>query len=104
MISHIKRKASHRGKESVKLRFHVVVYSVTGGPRSVASAIFTLERGEHAFESHSAAQARCRAYVPARPALRCCCSGPAHSRAPVARVRRLRLLRAFRAFRARAGG
>jgi hypothetical protein len=58
LISHIKRKASHRSKERVKLRFHVVVYSVTGGPRSVANAIFTLERGEHAFESHAAAQAR----------------------------------------------
>jgi hypothetical protein len=61
LLGKLQRKASHRNKESVKLRFHVVVYSVTGAPRSVGNAIFSLERGEHAFESNTAAQARTRA-------------------------------------------
>jgi hypothetical protein len=66
LLGKLQRKASHRNKESVKLRFHVVVYSVTGAPRSVGNAIFSLERGEHAFESNTAAQVRARNACTAR--------------------------------------
>ena len=48
------RKASHRKKQKVQLRFHVVVYSVSGVPRSVETAAFVLQRGDHAFESTTA--------------------------------------------------
>ena len=58
MLGHIKRKAAHRNKEKQKLTYHIVVYSISGAPRSIQSAAFTIERGDHAFESTTAAQAR----------------------------------------------
>ncbi len=58
LLTELKRKASHRSKEACKMRFHVVVYSVTGAPRGGANATWTLSRSGHAFESGTAAQAR----------------------------------------------
>ena len=58
LLGQIKRKAAHRKKEKVKLTYHIVVYSITGAPRGITSAAFTINRGEHAFESSTASQAR----------------------------------------------
>lgn len=52
----LKRKASHRGKEKVKLRFHIVVLSAVGMARSLERAIFVVGRGDHEFESNSTSQ------------------------------------------------
>lgn len=60
-FAQLKRKASHRSKAKLKLTYHIVVYSITGAPRSLSSAAFTIERGDHAFESTTATQARLRA-------------------------------------------
>ena len=58
LLGQIKRKAAHRKKEKLKLTYHIVVYSITGAPRAVQAAAFTIERGDHAFESTTASQAR----------------------------------------------
>lgn len=58
LLGQIKRKAAHRKKEKQKLTYHIVVYSITGAPRGINAAAFTIERGDHAFESTTATQAR----------------------------------------------
>jgi len=58
LLGQIRRKAAHRSKEKQKLTYHIVVYSITGAPRSINAAAFTIERGDHAFESTTATQVR----------------------------------------------
>jgi hypothetical protein len=70
LLGQIKRKAAHRKKEKLKLTYHIVVYSITGAPRSLQAAAFTIERGDHAFESTTATQARAGACASLRRTLR----------------------------------
>jgi len=61
MPSGLARKARHlmETQVKVKLRFHVVVFSATGCPKSVERAVFVFARGEHEFESEPSVSQDC---------------------------------------------
>ena len=98
LLGQIKRKAAHRKKEKLKLTYHIVVYSITGAPRNLQAAAFTIERGDHAFESTTATQARAHAGAVRRCTRRCAAGARVRGRCGVLHAARCAAWRAGRIF------